>query len=64
MASKPAKPAVKSSAQPRRLIVGISGASGVSFGIRLLEALGDLEIESHLVMTKPATPPAKNEPSE
>jgi 4-hydroxy-3-polyprenylbenzoate decarboxylase len=37
-----------------RLVVGISGASGVIYGIRLLEALGDLEIESHLVMTKPA----------
>ena len=37
-----------------RLVVGLSGASGVAYGIRLLEALGDLEIESHLVMTKPA----------
>jgi 4-hydroxy-3-polyprenylbenzoate decarboxylase len=37
-----------------RLIVGLSGASGVAYGIRLLEALRDLEIESHLVMTKPA----------
>src|SRR6202451_2777200 len=37
-----------------RLIVGISGASGVAYGIRLLEALKDLGIESHLVITKPA----------
>ena len=37
-----------------RLVVGLSGASGVAYGIRLLEALNDLEIESHLVMTKPA----------
>jgi 4-hydroxy-3-polyprenylbenzoate decarboxylase len=37
-----------------RLVVGLSGASGVAYGIRLLEALRDLEIESHLVMTKPA----------
>jgi flavin prenyltransferase len=38
-----------------RLIVGISGASGVVYGIRLLEVLrqrGDLE--THLVVTKPA----------
>jgi 4-hydroxy-3-polyprenylbenzoate decarboxylase len=37
-----------------RLVVGISGASGVIYGIRLLEALAELDIESHLVMTKPA----------
>ena len=37
-----------------RLVVGLSGASGVAYGIRLLEALRDLGIESHLVMTKPA----------
>jgi flavin prenyltransferase len=37
-----------------RLIVGISGASGVVYGIRLLEALKDLGIESHLVMSKAA----------
>jgi 4-hydroxy-3-polyprenylbenzoate decarboxylase len=36
-----------------RLVVGISGASGVAYGIRLLEALKDLRIESHLVITKP-----------
>src|ERR1051326_2856651 len=38
----------------RRLIVGISGASGVAYGIRLLEAARELGLESHLVMTKPA----------
>jgi 4-hydroxy-3-polyprenylbenzoate decarboxylase len=38
----------------QRLVVGLSGASGVAYGIRLLEALRDLGIESHLVMTKPA----------
>ena len=37
-----------------RLVVGLSGASGVAYGIRLLEALRDLKIESHLVMSKPA----------
>ncbi|HVV65929.1 MAG TPA: UbiX family flavin prenyltransferase [Rhizomicrobium sp.] len=35
-------------------MVGISGASGVGYGIRLLEALKDLRIESHLVMSKAA----------
>ena len=35
-----------------RLIVGISGASGVVYGIRLLEALVELGVESHLVISK------------
>ena len=46
------KSAVKNGRQ--RLVVGLSGASGVAYGIRMLEALRDLEIESHLVMSKPA----------
>jgi len=37
-----------------RLIVGISGASGVVYGIRLLEALNELRVESHLVVSKAA----------
>ena len=37
-----------------RLVVGLSGASGVAYGIRLLEACTELGIESHLVMTRPA----------
>jgi 4-hydroxy-3-polyprenylbenzoate decarboxylase len=38
----------------KRLVVGLSGASGVAYGIRLLEALAELGIESHLVMSKAA----------
>ena len=34
--------------------MGISGASGVALGIRLLEALAELKTESHLVMSKAA----------
>src|SRR3982750_1960436 len=37
-----------------RLVIGLSGASGVAYGIRMLEACRELGIESHLVMTKPA----------
>lgn len=36
------------------LIVGISGSSGVIYGIRLLEALKKTSISSHLIMSKPA----------
>jgi 4-hydroxy-3-polyprenylbenzoate decarboxylase len=35
----------------RRLIVGITGATGTILGVRLLEALKDCEVESHLVMS-------------
>jgi flavin prenyltransferase len=39
---------------PKRLIVGISGASGVIYGVRLLQALKPLPVETHLVMTRTA----------
>jgi len=38
----------------RRMIVGISGASGIIYGIRVLEALRRAEVETHLVMTRSA----------
>jgi 4-hydroxy-3-polyprenylbenzoate decarboxylase len=40
--------------QPKRMIVGISGASGIVYGVRMLQALRDAQIETHLVMTKAA----------
>lgn len=40
--------------QAKRLIVGISGASGIIYGIRLLEVLRDTPFESHLVMSQSA----------
>src|SRR5690349_24381446 len=39
---------------PQRLIIGISGASGVVYGARLLELLRPLGIETHLVMSRSA----------
>jgi len=41
--------------EPRRLIVGISGASGVIYGVRILEILKHhKDVETHLVMSKSA----------
>lgn len=37
-----------------RLIVGVSGASGSVYGIRALQALRDLGVESHLIASKAA----------
>ena len=37
----------------RRMIVGISGATGTIYGLRILEVLRLLDIETHLIMTKP-----------
>ena len=39
---------------PRRLVVGISGASGAMYGVRVLDALRELHVESHLVVTRAA----------
>jgi 4-hydroxy-3-polyprenylbenzoate decarboxylase len=38
----------------KRLIVGISGASGVIYGLEMLKALQDLGYESHVVLTEQA----------
>ncbi|WP_295849589.1 UbiX family flavin prenyltransferase [Tardiphaga sp.] len=36
----------------RRLIVGITGASGAIYGVRLLQLLKETDVESHLVMSR------------
>jgi 4-hydroxy-3-polyprenylbenzoate decarboxylase len=41
-------------AQSKKLVVGISGASGVILGIRTLEVLRGMEIETHLVISPAA----------
>ncbi|WP_284144485.1 flavoprotein, partial [Serratia marcescens] len=39
----------------KRLIIGISGASGAIYGVRLLQVLRDVaEVETHLVMSNAA----------
>ena len=38
----------------QRLVVGISGASGVAYGLRALDACRDLGVESHLIVSKAA----------
>lgn len=39
---------------PQRLIIGITGATGIQFGIRILELLQPLPIATHLVMSATA----------
>lgn len=41
-------------ASPKRMIIGISGASGVTYGVRLLQLLRNAGVETHLVMSKTA----------
>ena len=38
--------------QKQRMVVGISGATGIVYAIKLLELLRQLSIETHLVVTK------------
>jgi 4-hydroxy-3-polyprenylbenzoate decarboxylase len=39
-------------ARPKRFVVGMTGATGVVYGVRLLEALRDSQVETHLVMSR------------
>jgi flavin prenyltransferase len=41
-----------STATPKRMIVGITGATGIVFGIRALVALREMGIETHLVISR------------
>jgi len=36
----------------KRIVVGITGATGAIFGVRLIEALRAAEVETHLVLSK------------
>ena len=37
---------------PKRIVVGISGASGVTYGVRLLDVLKETDYETHLIISK------------
>lgn len=39
---------------PRRLILGISGATGIIYGMRMLQLLRETDIETHLVVSNAA----------
>lgn len=39
---------------PKRLVVGLSGASGLAYGVRLLELLRGTDVESHLIVSRAA----------
>jgi polyprenyl P-hydroxybenzoate/phenylacrylic acid decarboxylase-like protein len=61
-ASRPATPGAAAGAEPRRLIVAITGASGAIYGVRLLQALRAMgNVESHLVMSASGVMTAQQE---
>ncbi|RYP14188.1 hypothetical protein DL765_006549 [Monosporascus sp. GIB2] len=47
--------------RPRRIVIGITGATGTVFAIRLLLVLRELGVETHLVMSRWAMATAKYE---
>ena len=37
---------------PKRILIGIAGASGVTYGIRMLECLKETDYETHLIISE------------
>jgi 4-hydroxy-3-polyprenylbenzoate decarboxylase len=52
---------IVSSAVAQRLIVGVSGASGAVYGLRMLDACRELGVESHLIASRAAALTLKQE---
>jgi flavin prenyltransferase len=46
--------AMNNGEKTQRLIIGITGASGAIYGVRLLELMRDTDIETHLIISKAA----------
>lgn len=44
----------KRASRPKRVIVGVSGASGIIYAVRLLECLREINVETHLVVSRAA----------
>ncbi len=45
----------------RRLVVGVSGASGAVYGVRVLDACNEMGVESHLIVSRAAALTLKEE---
>ncbi|KAH0250360.1 hypothetical protein KCV00_g36, partial [Aureobasidium melanogenum] len=61
--SRGPKQVVLSPPRPKRIIVGVTGATGTLFAIRILQVLKSLGIETHLIMSKWAVATMKYETS-
>jgi len=44
-----------------RLIVGVSGASGAAYGVRVLDACAEMGVETHLIASRAAALTLKQE---
>ena len=45
---------MRADAAPQRIVIGLSGASGAAYGVRALDALKALGVETHLVISRAA----------
>ena len=45
---------MRANAAPPRIVVGLSGASGAAYGVRALDALKEIGVETHLVISRAA----------